>query len=387
MAIKSAHPTEDLPPFFTDMDLPSRSERAILCTVLREPGITQPAIARKNAMPQQSVSRLVKGLVEKGHLTQVERKSHGRRGQPGVAVRIAPKFSYTFGVAMMTDAMSVALMDFSGAVIEQHHFTLPAMTRKAVTDTLEQTMATILKSSRIPRSKVLGVGVGISGYCLDGKSRYNTPRLLDDWALVDIDELLSQAIGFQVMVENDGNASALGEALYGHGRLYENFVYIYVAAGIGGGVILNRELVRGSNGNGGEVGLILPSHIHPHPTLDLLRQQLVAEGTELEGIADMLSRFDDEWPGVDAWVAKTSESFSFICSSIAALLDAQAIVFGGRLPPELGRKIIPHIEIYDDARRAEPRPMPRLLVTEVEGDACAIGAASLPFKKYFFNER
>ena len=386
MSLRMILSTEPFHSFLKDNDLrlPTDSERRILSAILRQAGVTQPALARETGLAQQSVSRLVKGLLQQGALTAMERNSHGRRGQPGMAVRLNPKFAFTFGVSMMTDAMSVALMDFSGAVLRQRHYELPAMTRTAVIRQLQSAFAAIMKQARAPRGKILGVGVGISGYCLDGKSRYNTPRMLDDWALVDIDDLLAQELGLPVWVENDGNAAAIGECLYGLGRAYANFVYMYIAAGIGGGVVLERELVRGSNGNGGELGLILPSHIHPHPTMELLRQTLAQEGVETEGLSDMLTKFNPEWPGVDIWIARTSESFSVISSAIAALLDVQAIVLGGRLPAALARKVIPHIEIYDDARRAEPRPLPRFFVSEVEGDATAIGAAALPFKKYFF---
>jgi len=387
MPVTSLHPTESMPPFFKGnrMNLPSDSERRILSTALRQAGITQPALARETGLAQQSVSRLVKGLLNQGALTAVERHSHGRRGQPGIAVRVTPTFAFTFGVSMMTDAMSIALMDFSGAVLQQKHYELPAMTRTAVIDQLQSAFTTIRKQARVPQNKILGIGVGISGYALDGKSRYNTPRLLDDWALVDIADLLTGELGFPVWVENDGNAAAIGECLYGVGRMYADFVYVYVAAGIGGGVVLERELIRGSNGNGGELGLILPSHIHPHPTMDLLRQIITQEGVQTDGLSDMLEKFDLAWPGVDAWVARTSESFSVISSAIAALLDVQAIVLGGRMPSSLARRVIPHIEIYDDARRAEPRPLPRFFVSAVKGDATAIGAAALPFKHCFFS--
>ena len=77
-----------------------------------------------------------------------------------------------------------------------------------------------------------GVGVGISGYCLGGQGRYNTPRTLDDWALVDIEELLREQLGYPVWVENDGNAAAIGESLVGAGRTYDNFAYIFFSTGI-----------------------------------------------------------------------------------------------------------------------------------------------------------
>ena len=363
---------------------PSESEKKILSITLRGGGLTQPEIAKRTDLAQQSVSRLVSGLISRGALYEGERKSEGRRGQPSMAVEIAPDYAYTFGVAIMTDALSVSLLDFSGVVLEQAQSDMPTMTRPAVIETLNKTFAKFIKKRRLTKNKILGVGVGISGYSLGGHGRYNTPRTLDDWALVDIEELLRDQLGFPVWVENDGNAAAIGESLVGAGRTYDNFAYLFFSTGIGGGVIINHELMRGCNGNGGEIGLILPRAVYPHPNLELLRQIVAQQGIEVTGISDMLHKFDPEWPAVEEWIARTRDSLSLITSALAAILDPEAIVLGGRIPKSLARKVIPHIEIFDDARRAEPRTIPRLMVSETNGDACAIGAAALPFNKQFF---
>ncbi len=363
---------------------PSDSEKKILSAVLRGSGLTQPEISRQTALAQQSVSRLVNGLIENGALCEGERKSDGRRGQPSMAVEIAPDFAYTFGVAIMTDALSIALMDFSGVVLEQAENDMPAMTRAAVIETLNNTFDKFIRKRRLSRAKILGVGVGISGYSLGGHGRYNTPRTLDDWALVDIEELLQEQLGLPVWVENDGNAAAIGESLVGAGRTYDNFAYLFFSTGIGGGIIIDHELMRGVNGNGGEIGLLLPRAVYPHPNLELLRQMVAQQGVQVTGISDMLAKFDPDWPAVDEWIARTRDSLSLIASSLAAILDPEAIVFGGRIPKSLARKTIPHIEIFDDARRAEPRQVPRLMVSETNGDACAIGAAALSFNKRYF---
>jgi predicted NBD/HSP70 family sugar kinase len=99
----------------------------------------------------------------------------------------------------------------------------------------------------------------------------------------------------------------------------------------------------------------------------------------------MLASFDPEWPGVDEWIERSRDPLSLIASSIAALLDPEAIVLGGRLPPMLARKIIPSIELFDDARRQEPRALPRILLSQTQYDACAIGAAMLPLERASFN--
>ena len=364
---------------------PTDSETRVLREVLRVEGITQPAIVRGTGLSQQTVSRLVADMTQRGALQPGAKIASGRRGQPSITVTLAADYACSLGVALMTDAMSVALMDFSGKVIANRYVLLPAMTRSAVFAELHRTVDGFFAETNANRNRLIGVGVGISGYNLDGKTRFNPPRQLDEWAMVELDHLFADALGVPAWAENDGNAAAIGESFLGVGRRLSNFVYLFIAAGIGGGVIMNHQLWRGVHGNGGEIGLILPRDMFQMPTLTTLHQSIARAGVTVDSLSDMLDRFDPDWPGVDAWIERSRDPLSQIASSIAALLDPDAIVIGGRIPRNLAERVIPAIDLYDDARRTEPRPLPRIMLSETEYDACAIGAAMLPLERLFFS--
>lgn len=363
---------------------PSLSERRVLGTTVRASVLGQPALAKATGLAQQSISRIVKGLVSVGALAEGDRMLSGKRGQPGVSVRPVPDFAYTFGVGMMTDAICVTLMDFTGAVRDEEHCDLPAMTRNAVLGKAEEIVARMISRHNIDQSRVFGMGVSISGRYIGPGAIYNTPSPLDDWALIAIDRFFEERFDMPVWVENDGNAAAIGESLVGVGRLYDNFAYLFIDTLVGGGIIMNHELMRGCNGNGGEIGLLLPKNTYQHPSLESLRQTLGENGIKHSGVSSLINDFDSDWPGIDEWVTKTRSSFSLIASGLAAILDPEAIVLGGRMPRELARMVIPHIDMYNDSRRGKPRALPRLLVAKAGGDASAIGAAALPFKEHFF---
>ncbi len=362
----------------------SRSEQRVLGTIVRAGEISQPALAKTTGLAQQSISRIVKGLVAIDAIAEGRKVMSGKRGQPGLAVRIRPEFAYSFGVALMTDAIAVALFDFSGIVVDEEHFDLPAMTRNAVLDAAEKSIRQMITDHAIDEHRIFGMGVSVSGRYIGPGAIYNTPRPLDDWALIAIDRLFEDRFDMPVWVENDGNAAAVGESLVGAGRMYDNFAYLFVDTLLGGGIIMDHELMRGTNGNGGEIGLLLPQNIYQHPSLESLRQTLGENGVVYASVSEMIAEFDIEWPGIDEWIAKTRSSFSLIASALAAILDPEAIVLGGRMPAELARRVIPHIDIYNDSRRGKPRALPRLVISKAGGHASAIGAASLPFKEHFF---
>ena len=100
-----------------------------------------------------------------------------------------------------------------------------------------------------------GVGVGVAGLVDAERSRvYFAPNLR--WSQVPVRALLEASTGLPVVVENDGNIAAWGEYRFGAGRGTTDLVLVTVGTGIGGGIVINGGLFRGSHGVAGEIGHI-----------------------------------------------------------------------------------------------------------------------------------
>lgn len=99
-------------------------------------------------------------------------------------------------------------------------------------------------------------GVGIScGGPLDTKTgMIFAPPNLPKWKAVPVRAFFENALKLPVRVENDANATALAEWRYGAGRGVQNMVFITIGTGIGGGLILDGRLYRGTNDLAGELG-------------------------------------------------------------------------------------------------------------------------------------
>ncbi len=362
----------------------TEAERAVLGLILRRGPMTQIQIAREIDRSQQTVSRLLSRLIERGSLRQGERVSSGKRGQLSINVEIVPDYAYTFGIGILWDALSVTLMDFSGRIIDRRMTPMMTMTHDNVVAELRRIIDELISQWGIDETHVFGAGVGIPGPFMLATGQINTPLTLEEWANINVEAVLANDLELPVWVENDGNAAAIGESLFGVGRWASDFVYVYIATGVGGGIVHAGELVRGAVGNAGEIGQLLPPNMYPHPNLELLRKIICKHGVDVPSVTDLVLNFDENWPGVDEWIARVRDSMTLIASASAALLDPEVIVIGGRIPRPLAERMIPHVEIYDHRRRSFARPLPRIVVAEVEGDAAAMGAAALSFNKYFF---
>ena len=64
-------------------------------------------------------------------------------------------------------------------------------------------------------------------------------------------------------VENDANAAAIGELIFGVGKKYDSFIMVTLGTGVGGGIIINNEIYRGEFGAAGEIGHVTIDHKGP----------------------------------------------------------------------------------------------------------------------------
>ena len=84
---------------------------------------------------------------------------------------------------------------------------------------------------------------------------------------------------------------------------------------------------------------------------------------------------DPNWPGISDWIKECGPQLREILAAIKAIVDPNAIFFGGDAPPELRRMLIAEAE---GAFVRTGTPNPALLESHIEGDAAHLGAAFLP---------
>jgi predicted NBD/HSP70 family sugar kinase len=361
----------------------SPNERWLLELIRRNQVTNRADLTRATDLSPQSISRLVDALAERGFVTFGEKLGHGR-GQPSLAVRLAPEAAYSVGISITTDQLSLSLMSFDGTVITERQVVIPGMAITTAIDTVRQCLREIVDEIKIDQSRIFGFGVAISGFfAADG--RINPPDPLAHWGKVAIDQVFMEAFSLPVWVENDGAASAIGESLFGIGLEIKSFAYLYFTYGFGGGVVQDGKLVRGAHGNAAEFSAILsPQRHEERPTLELLRRILNDHGVMLTSIAELIETFNPDWPGIDVWLERVRGPLSDIVSAISGVLDPQAIVLGGAIPKPLALRLMNYAEFYNRRRRGETRPTPRIMVSPMNGNVTAIGAAAMPLKYSFF---
>ncbi|MBN1929807.1 MAG: ROK family protein [Chlorobiaceae bacterium] len=108
-----------------------------------------------------------------------------------------------------------------------------------------------------------GVGLGAPGAVDAAQGMLSYPPNLPGWGRYPLRDRLRQrleeahGLSVPVLVENDANAAAYGEAVYGGGSAFRDFMLVTLGTGVGGGIILDRKLYRGPTGTAGEIGFMI----------------------------------------------------------------------------------------------------------------------------------
>ena len=125
-----------------------------------------------------------------------------------------------------------------------------------VVQVMAETSMQAIATARVERSAIRGAGVAAAG-AIDRQRGVvvHSPHLAG-WDHVPLAQMLQSHLDLPTVVDNDANLAALGEHRYGAGQSVDHLLFITVSTGIGGGIIINRQLYRGAHGYAGEVGHI-----------------------------------------------------------------------------------------------------------------------------------
>ena len=363
----------------------SENQRMILDIVRRSPGITRAAIADRTDLTQQSVHRLVEQLVE-ANLTMLADAPRLGPGKPSPAIALNPHASYSLGLLANTDSVVLSVKDLTCATVVERRAALDMSDRVAALRRIRDLFDQVVAEAGLDAGRFCGMGFTMPGYFIGDNKAFNAPEPLRDWSLIDLRPELAEVFGLEVQVENSATAGAVGEALNGVGREVSSFAYLAFDYGFGGGIIVDGSPLTGRHGNAGEFSTIYltPEEQANRPALRFLIEDLQARGVNVSGVEALRQHFDPDWPGVSAWMDRVLPQLRRIIYALQGIIDPEAIVFGGQIPPALAEMLIARIGFSENARYGRPLPAPKLLKGQASGEPAATGAALMALKSRFF---
>lgn len=310
--------------------------------------------------------------------------------------------NFSIGVDIGGTKVLGGVVDTSGNILTTHREDTPKAGGAALTETIIGVIQELLT-----QYEAKSVGISAAGFVSsDRQTMLATPNIAG-WNGVNLKEEISREINLPIVIENDANAAAWGEAVYGAGRGESELMMVTVGTGIGGGLINNGALYRGAFGVAAEFGhmRVVPNG-HPCGCGRLGCFEQYASGTALHrhlleaierdpaSAKSLLARGDGTVDGIkgghiteaaregDPLAVQafdtTGDWLGAGIASLCIILDPACVVIGGGVI-DAGELLMKPARIAIE--RYMPfngkHPAPKILVAELGNDAGLVGVADL----------
>jgi len=347
-----------------------------------------------------TITQVVRELISHGLVVEV---GHGAStgGKRPTLLQLNPHSRYAVGVLFERNTCVVVIVDLTGRQIARTSFPGTALLPPdRALSVLATHVNALVGTAGVDRDDVLGVGLVTYGPQQQRTGTLLTHQPTTEWFGYPVAPRLSELLGLPVLLDNDAAAAAIGEYWLG---AVEPRTYgcIYMASGIGGGVVVDGEVYRGTSSNGVEIGHITidtnggpcdcgnfgclgnyadPSAVIKQAMASGLGQRLgldPADTDVMTAFGRIATAANAGDPTAGALITASARHLGTAAVTMASLFDLDLIVLAG---PSLAASGIYRTVIEEEVRRRTfaRRAHPVRVVTSVSGsDAAAVGGAVL----------
>ncbi len=320
-------------------------EQAVLETIFRRGPITRPEIAAATNLSKPTVSAAVSRL-EQGGLVRASGRRAGQRGRSPVAYVVSARAGFVVGCDIGGSNVRVAAADLFGEPIcDRKQATAKDGTRAVGVQILEL-VTHVIDQASAGYGRPLALGISAPGIVdqVSGRVTSLAYNVAPEGGFDPV-EVIRDRFDLPVIVENNVNLSAVGERWFGLARGISTMAFIAIGAGIGMGIIIDDELVRGAHGAAGEIAY-LPLAGDPfdprHRLHGGLEDEIGATGIvaafnerraqgdpEIESVHDVFELAATGSSAARAVVDHVAARLGTAIATVCAILDPELVVLGG----------------------------------------------------------
>lgn len=244
--------------------LRQRNAQLIVGELARRGPTTQATLSRVIGLSTGTVSNIVK-MLEGDHVVKATPTIES--GRRALAISLVAGGRFVAGIAIERNRIDVVVAHYDQTVVaevttdnDQHRSALETLRRA------KSLLVEALDDAALPREGLDAVGISIASVVTLDSTVVAPDPLLPHWGGVTIADLATDLFGVPCFVDNDANASAQAQVTFGPFKDTHDLAFIKLSFGIGAGLIMGDQLVRGSFGLAGELG-----HVIGNPQGELCR--------------------------------------------------------------------------------------------------------------------
>ncbi|MCR8659557.1 ROK family transcriptional regulator [Paenibacillus endoradicis] len=223
----------------------------VLSCIRKYAPLSRAQVSEQTGLNKATVSNLVTELIEHNLVIEIG-PGESSGGRKPVLLLFNDKAGYAIGVDLGVNYIRGNLVELNGSIVKEYYQKLSNQKRELAFDALVQCIDSLLKQAPESTYGIVGIGVGVPGIVDQNGTILFAPNM--KWREVPLKQMLEERFDFPIIIDNEANAGAQGEQKYGAGKGIRNQIYLSVGYGIGSGIILDKELYKGTSGFSGELG-------------------------------------------------------------------------------------------------------------------------------------
>lgn len=232
----------------------SAETRSAVLDIIRASGkISRVDLARRSALTEATISKIVKGLLAAGLIVPAG-YAESTGGKRPALLKLNNGGRYAIGLTIDFHSSTIVLCGPDGTELSRTTADGTGVDDPAVVlDRLAADIEALMAREHVERSAVIGLGVASAGRRGFPQGWNVDASFFDVWEPYSVENELALRTGLATIRENDANCAALGE-FWVSPEPHRDFVAVYVSHGIGAGIVINGAIYRGVSGNAGEIG-------------------------------------------------------------------------------------------------------------------------------------
>jgi predicted NBD/HSP70 family sugar kinase len=213
---------------------------------------------------------------------------------------------------------------------------------------------------------------------------------MDQWRHRDIRADIQARCPFPVYLQNDATSACGAELVFGRAGNMRDFLYFYIGAFAGGGIVLNGSLYSGPTGNAGALGSMpvpgpdgRPAQLIDIASVAILERMLNRRGIDATYLWTSPNDWGETGADFETWVVEAGRALAYATVAASSVIDFEATIVDGWMPVSVRGRLVAEIRQAIGAIDAEGLKLPEVLEGTVGIHARALGAASLPLSDRF----
>ncbi len=364
------------------------NQQRIMKIVSEKNPIGIPQLIKASGLSRPTVDLIVSLFLENG-LIRESGFTQGRPGRKAALYELDPNTGFGVGVDLGGSKIACAIADIGGKILADIYEPLNPKGGSTIIAQIIEMINLVAQKANISTDKIKQISIGTPGI-ISKDGQLSLGANVSNLDGMHLQSILKKLFDVEVDVENDLNLAAVGEYLHGSAKEVLNFALVQLGTGIGAGIFIDGQLVRGSRGAAGEVAFLplfgdlndpwavengLIESVVGTKGITKRYQQLTNSDKPIT-VKEIFELAQSGHSQANTVVEEVGKHLGYLCASLKAVTDPELIILGGGIGSN--PVLLPIIQRW--CKKLLPFEI-KIVTTKLDVKAGVIGAAAYAAEK------